>query len=105
MKCVVCRRARYHVPSLQVHLSRWSKHAWMLQAPGKWAKINLAEHMGMDKFSAHIAPYGGRCTYNPEGMDGTDILVTFRDGRKLRVSLTVVSQHGLLLTSATASWL
>ena len=75
----------------------------MLQAPDKWAKINLAEHLGMDKFSAHIAPYGGRCTYNPEGMDGTDILVTFRDGRKLRVSMKLISQHDSMLSSAAAS--
>ena len=57
----------------------------MAQDPNKWAKINLAEHLALGEFTTAIAPYGGRCCMNPRGMEGTDIILTFRDGRFLRV--------------------
>lgn len=57
----------------------------MVQDPNKWAKINMAEHLALGKFTTAIAPYGGRCCMFPRGMEGTDIILTFRDGRSLRV--------------------
>ena len=57
----------------------------MLQAFSKQDKTILETHKAMLRFSAHIAPYGGRCCYHPHAINGSDILLTFRDGRSLRV--------------------
>lgn len=47
--------------------------------------IVLAVHTAIQRFSAHIAAYGGRCCYHPHAINTSDILLTFRDGHGLRV--------------------
>ena len=61
----------------------------MLQALSKQDQTLWAMHKAMLRFSAHIAPYGGRCCYHPIAINGSDILLTFRDGRSLRVRCLV----------------
>ena len=73
----------------------------MLQALSKQEQTNLETHKAMRRFSAHIAPYGGRCCYHSHAINGADILLTFRDGGSLRVGCFATADLLLSLVPAT----